>query len=39
VSLARLLGDQGKRAEAHTLLAHVYNWFTERFATIDLKKA
>jgi hypothetical protein len=39
VSLARLLGDRDKRAEAHDLLAPVYNWFTERFDTIDLKKA
>jgi hypothetical protein len=37
--LARLLGDQDKRAEAHDLLAPVHNWFTERFDTIDLKKA
>jgi hypothetical protein len=33
------LGDQDKRAEAHDLLAPVYNRFTERFDTIDLKKA
>jgi hypothetical protein len=39
VSLARLLGDQDKRAEAHDLLAPVHNWFTERFDTSYLKKA
>jgi len=38
-SLARLWRDQDKRAEAHDLLAPVHNWFTERFDTIDLKKA
>ena len=26
-----LWGDQGKRAEAHDLLAPVYGWFTEGF--------
>jgi predicted ATPase len=38
-SLARLWRDQGKRAEAHGLLAPVYNWFTEGFDTRDLKEA
>jgi hypothetical protein len=28
-SLARLWRDQGKRAEAHDLLAPIYGWFTE----------
>jgi predicted ATPase len=28
-SLARLWRDQGKRAQAHDLLAPVYDWFTE----------
>jgi tetratricopeptide (TPR) repeat protein len=32
-SLARLWRDQGKRPEARDLLAPVYNWFTEGFAT------
>jgi predicted ATPase len=39
VSLARLRGDQGRRAEARNLLAPVYNWFTEGFDTADLKEA
>jgi class 3 adenylate cyclase/predicted ATPase len=38
-SLARLRPDQGRRAEARGLLAPVYGWFTEGFATPDLKKA
>jgi class 3 adenylate cyclase/predicted ATPase len=38
-SLARLWSDQGKRAEAHDLLAPVYGWFTEGFETADLKDA
>jgi class 3 adenylate cyclase/predicted ATPase len=38
-SLARLLLDQGKRAEARDLLAPVYGWFTEGFNTPDLKEA
>ena len=38
-SLARLRRDQGKRAEAHDLLAPVYGWFTEGFDTADLKDA
>ena len=35
-SLARLWQSQGKRKEAHDLLAPVYNWFTEGFDTKDL---
>src|SRR5262245_32572225 len=35
-SLARLLRDQGKRAEARALLAPIYEWFTEGFGTGDL---
>src|SRR5262249_5892614 len=35
-SLARLLRDQGKRAEARALLALIYEWFTEGFGTGDL---
>jgi predicted ATPase len=38
-SLARLWQQQGKRAEAHALLAPVYNWFTEGFDTADLQEA
>jgi predicted ATPase len=38
-SLARLWRDQGKRREAHDLLAPVYSWFTEGFDTLDLKEA
>jgi class 3 adenylate cyclase/predicted ATPase len=37
--LARLMRDQGKRAEARDLLAPVYGWFTEGFDTADLKDA
>jgi predicted ATPase len=38
-SLSRLWQQQGKRQEAHDLLAPVYNWFTEGFDTLDLKDA
>ncbi|UCD67474.1 MAG: hypothetical protein JSW48_11610, partial [Betaproteobacteria bacterium] len=38
-SLARLWREQGKRKEAHDLLAPVYNWFTEGFDTKDLREA
>jgi len=38
-SLARLWHQQGKRQEAHDLLAPVYHWFTEGFDTLDLKDA
>jgi class 3 adenylate cyclase len=38
-SLARLWGEQGRRAEAHELLELVYGWFTEGFDTTDLKDA
>ena len=39
VSMARLWYDQGKRQQAHDLLAPVYGWFTEGFDTVDLKEA
>lgn len=39
VSLARLWREQGRRAEARALLAPVYGWFTEGFATPDLEAA
>ena len=38
-SLARLLVKQGRRNEACTMLAEIYNWFTEGFDTADLKDA
>ncbi len=37
--LARLLDQQQRRDEARTMLAAVYNWFTEGFDTADLKEA
>jgi predicted ATPase len=39
MSLARLWQQQGKRDEAHELLAPVYGWFTEGFDTADLQEA
>jgi predicted ATPase len=39
MSLARLWQYQGKRDEAHQLLAGVYAWFTEGFDTVDLQEA
>jgi tetratricopeptide (TPR) repeat protein len=39
MSLARLLQKEGRRREAHTMLAEIYNWFTEGFDTADLKDA
>jgi class 3 adenylate cyclase/predicted ATPase len=38
-SLARLWRDQDRRTEARDLLTPVYGWFTEGFATPDLKEA
>jgi tetratricopeptide (TPR) repeat protein len=38
-SLARLLRDTNRRDEARTMLAEIYNWFTEGFDTADLKEA
>jgi predicted ATPase len=38
-SLARLWGEQGRRAQARDLLAPVYGWFTEGYDTADLKEA
>lgn len=37
--LARMWGNQGRRAEASDLLAAAYGWFTEGFGTADLKEA
>jgi len=39
MSLARLLRDTSRRDEARTMLADIYNWFTEGFDTADLKDA
>jgi class 3 adenylate cyclase/predicted ATPase len=39
MSLSRLWQRQGKRAEAHALLAPIYGWFTEGFDTADLQEA
>jgi predicted ATPase len=38
-TLARLLSDQGRRTEAHDILAEIYGRFTEGFDTSDLKTA
>jgi predicted ATPase len=39
ISLSQLWQCQGKRTEARQLLAEVYSWFTEGFATADLRGA
>jgi class 3 adenylate cyclase/predicted ATPase len=39
ICLARLWRDQGKRTEAHDLLAPIYGWFTEGFDTPVLRDA
>jgi predicted ATPase len=39
MSLSRLWQHQGKQAEAHALLAPIYNWFTEGFDAADLQEA
>jgi class 3 adenylate cyclase/predicted ATPase len=39
MSLSRLWQQQGKRKEAHDLLAPVYHWFTEGFDTVDVQEA
>jgi tetratricopeptide (TPR) repeat protein len=39
MSLARMLASKGHRDEAHSMLAEIYNWFTEGFDTADLKEA
>jgi predicted ATPase len=39
MSLGRLWQQQGKRVEAHQVLAEVYGWFTEGFDTPDLQEA
>ncbi len=37
--LARMLAKRGRSDEARTILAEIYNWFTEGFDTADLKDA
>jgi predicted ATPase len=39
MSLGRLWQRQGKRTEAHQLLAEIYGWFTEGFDMADLQDA
>lgn len=39
VSVGRLRRDQGRRPEARDILKPIYGWFTEGFATPDLKEA
>jgi class 3 adenylate cyclase/predicted ATPase len=39
MSTAELWRDQGKRWQAHDLLAPAYSWFTEGFDTLDLRRA
>ena len=39
MSVSRLWQQQGRAAEAHTMLSEIYNWFTEGFDTKDLQEA
>jgi len=39
MGLSRLWQQQGKRKEAHDLLAPVSHWFTEGFDTVDWQEA
>jgi predicted ATPase len=39
MSLSRLWRQQGKKKEAHHVLAEIYGWFTEGFDTKDLQEA
>jgi predicted ATPase len=39
MSLSRLWQSQGKKEEAHRMLAEIYGWFTEGFDTVDLQEA
>jgi predicted ATPase len=39
MSLARLWQPQGKKQDAHQMLAEIYGWFTEGFDTKDLQEA
>jgi predicted ATPase len=39
MQFAPLPRDTNRRDEARTMLAEIYNWFTEGFDTLDLKEA
>ena len=39
LSLGRWWQRRGRRDEAQSLLAGIYNWFTEGFGTADLQEA
>ena len=39
IAQGRLLAGSGRREGARTMLADIYNWFTEGFDTADLKDA
>jgi predicted ATPase len=39
MSLGRFYFQQGKKEEAHRMLAEIYGWFTEGFDTVDLQEA
>jgi predicted ATPase len=39
MSLSRLWQQQGKKEDAHELLANIHRWFTEGFDTKDLQEA
>src|SRR5262249_55210835 len=39
LSLSRLYHQEGKKEEAHRMLAEIYGWFTEGFDTADLQEA
>jgi predicted ATPase len=39
MSLGRLWQQQGRKKEAHEVLAEIYGWFTEGFDTKDLQEA
>jgi hypothetical protein len=39
MSLTRLIAEQGKREEARTMVADIFNWFTEGLDAADLKEA
>jgi class 3 adenylate cyclase/predicted ATPase len=39
MSVSRLWQQQGKKDEAHRMLAEIYGWFTEGFDTKDLQEA
>jgi predicted ATPase len=39
ISLGRLWQRQGKKDDARSMLAEIYNWFREGFDTVDLRQA